>query len=159
MFLSDLAIARGLSVTFLMGAATADGLLGADQLPSAVEYVVATDDGSRGHRGFVTELVPDYLRWADQVFACGPEPMFRSLRDAIRPHRIGRKPTVQVSMERTMACGLGACLGCVVETRVNSRNGTSDGPVPVGLTAGSGAEAAGAGAAAVDAVVDAADDG
>jgi dihydroorotate dehydrogenase electron transfer subunit len=128
-FLSDLAIARGMSVTFLMGAATADGLLSAIQLPSAVEYVVATDDGSRGHRGFVTDLVPDYVRWADQVFACGPEPMFASLRDAIRPQRVGRKPTVQVSMERTMACGLGACLGCVVETRHGMQTSCVAGPI------------------------------
>jgi dihydroorotate dehydrogenase electron transfer subunit len=128
-FLSDLAVARGLSVTFLMGAATADGLLSANQLPSAVEYEVATDDGSRGHRGFVTDLLPEYVRWADQLFACGPEPMFVSLRDAIRPHRIGRKPTVQVSMERTMACGLGACLGCVVETRHGMQTSCVQGPI------------------------------
>jgi dihydroorotate dehydrogenase electron transfer subunit len=128
-FLSDLAVARGLSVTFLMGSAGEAGLLSADQLPRAVEYVVATDDGSRGHRGFITDLLPDYLRWADQIFACGPEPMFVSLRNTIHPHRIGGKPTVQVSMERTMACGLGACLGCVVETRRGMQTSCVQGPI------------------------------
>ena len=128
-FLADLAVARNLSVTFLMGAATADGLLAASELPSAVEYVVATDDGGQGHRGFVTDLVPQYLRWADQIFACGPEPMFVSLRNAVLPHRIGGKPKVQVSMERTMACGLGACLGCVVETKRGMQTSCVHGPV------------------------------
>jgi dihydroorotate dehydrogenase electron transfer subunit len=128
-FLSDLATSRDLAVTVLMGSATAEGLLTVTQLPSAVEYLVATDDGSQGHRGFVTDLVPQYVRWADQIFACGPEPMFLSLRDAVQPHRLGGKPRVQVSMERTMACGLGACLGCVVETKRGMRTSCVQGPI------------------------------
>ena len=127
--LAEEAVARGQSVTYLMGAANADGLLPAAELPEAVEYVVATDDGSRGHRGFVTDLVPAYARWADQVYTCGPEAMFRSLRNALGPHRIGGKPKVQVAMERTMACGLGACLGCVVETKHGMRTSCVDGPI------------------------------
>ncbi len=127
--LSDHALADGRNVTYLMGAATAEALLPAGQLPSDVEYVVATDDGSRGHRGFVTDLLPEYLRWADQVFACGPGPMFRSLRDVSRAHRVGGKPRVQVSVERGMACGLGACLGCVVETRQGLQTSCVQGPV------------------------------
>jgi dihydroorotate dehydrogenase electron transfer subunit len=55
--------------------------------------------------------------------------MFRSLRSALAPHRLGGKPTVQVSMERTMACGLGACLGCVVETRHGMQTSCVEGPV------------------------------
>lgn len=128
-FLSDVAIARDLNVTFLMGSATADGLLATPHFPSVVEYLVATDDGSAGHHGFVTDLVPEYVRWADQIFSCGPEPMFRSLRDAANPHRMNRKPTVQVSVERTMACGLGACLGCVVETKRGMQTSCVQGPI------------------------------
>jgi dihydroorotate dehydrogenase electron transfer subunit len=127
--LSEEAVAKGLSVTYLMGAADESGLLPASALPGQVEYVVATDDGSRGHAGFVTDLVPQYARWADQVFACGPEPMFRSLRNSLGPHRIGGKPTVQLSVERTMACGLGACLGCVVETKQGMQASCVYGPV------------------------------
>ena len=127
--LSDEAVGCGLNVTFLMGSADAAGLLAPSLLPSAVEYVVSTDDGSKGHRGFVTDLVPDYVRWADQVFACGPEPMYRSLRAAVLPHRLGGRPHVQVSMEREMACGVGACLGCVVETRHGMQTSCVQGPV------------------------------
>ncbi len=127
--LSEEAVARGLNVTFLMGSADAAGLLPAAELPNAVEYVVATDNGSKGHPGFVTDLVPNYVRWADQIFACGPEPMYRSLRAAVQPHRVGGKPQAQVSMERGMACGLGACLGCVVETRHGMQTSCVQGPV------------------------------
>jgi dihydroorotate dehydrogenase electron transfer subunit len=129
LMLSEEAVARGLNVTYLMGAASADGLLSSSQLPASVEYVVATDDGSQGHHGFVTDLAPEYARWADQVFTCGPEPMFRSLRAALSPHRIGGKPPIQVSMERSMACGVGACLGCVVETKRGMSASCVDGPV------------------------------
>lgn len=127
--LADEAIGRGLNVTFLMGAADAAGLLPAAELPSSVEYVVATDDGSRGHAGFVTDLAGDYVRWADQIFACGPESMYRSLRAAVAPLRLAGRPPVQVSMERDMACGVGACLGCVVETRRGMEPSCVQGPV------------------------------
>jgi dihydroorotate dehydrogenase electron transfer subunit len=127
--LSDEAVRRGLNVTFLMGAMNAEGLLATSFLPSAVEFVAATNDGSQGHRGFVTDLVPEYVRWADQIFACGPEPMYRSLRNAAAPLRMGRRPQIQVSMEREMACGVGACLGCVVETRHGMQTSCVQGPV------------------------------
>jgi dihydroorotate dehydrogenase electron transfer subunit len=94
-----------------------------------VEYVVATDDGSAGHWGFVTDLVANYMQWADQIFACGPGPMFQSLRTVVLQNRMGKRPSVQVSVERTMACGVGACLGCVVETKRGMRTSCVDGPV------------------------------
>lgn len=127
--LAERAVARGVAVTYLMGAMDASGLLPASALPAAVEYHVATEDGSQGHRGYVTELVADYIQWADQIYSCGPEPMFRSLRQVVRQHRVTREPRVWVSVERTMACGLGACLGCVVETRRGMRTSCVDGPV------------------------------
>jgi dihydroorotate dehydrogenase electron transfer subunit len=114
--LSDEATSVKLDVVFVMGAANEWGLLAASELPDRVEYVVATDDGSRGHRGLATEVVGDFVQWADQIYACGPEPMYRTLRAVVDPLRINRRPSIQVSVERGMACGLGACLGCVVET-------------------------------------------
>ena len=119
----------GRSVTFLMGAANASALLDASRLPAAVEYIVATDDGSRGTSGFVTDLVPGYLSWADQVFACGPDPMLRSLNTVVWRERIGRRPGVSVSVERGMACGVGACLGCVLPTRHGMQTSCVTGPV------------------------------
>ena len=91
--------------------------------------MVATEDGTAGHQGYVTDLVPNYLQWADQVFSCGPTPMFHSLRQVVLTNRIGNHPSVQVSVERTMACGVGACLGCMVETRRGMKTSCVDGPV------------------------------
>lgn len=128
LMLAEDAVRAGRQVTYLMGALNADGLLPASELPEEVEYVVATIDGSKGHTGFVTDLVPEYLTWADQVFSCGPEPMFRSLRDVVHRNRLGDRPDVQMAVERPMACGIGACLGCVVETRNGMRTACVDGP-------------------------------
>ncbi|MEJ7838419.1 MAG: dihydroorotate dehydrogenase electron transfer subunit [Thermomicrobiales bacterium] len=127
--LAEHAIRQKQSVTFLLGAMNGDGLIAASEMPQEVEYIVATNDGSQGHLGFVTDLVPNYMQWADQIFACGPEPMFQSLRSQVLKHRFGKKPEVQVSVERTMACGVGACLGCVVETKSGMVPSCTDGPV------------------------------
>jgi dihydroorotate dehydrogenase electron transfer subunit len=136
--LADEAIRDGRQVTLLFGAASAREVYPSSLLPDEVEYVVATDDGSLGHHGFVTELVADYESWADQAFACGPEPMLAALarQAATRRQRLGvaklgrkrgagkgeplgspaarRKAFLQVSMEQNMGCAVGACLGCVV---------------------------------------------
>jgi dihydroorotate dehydrogenase electron transfer subunit len=138
--LADEAIRDGRQVTLLFGAASAREVYPSSLLPDELEYVVATDDGSVGHHGFVTELVPDYEAWADQAFACGPLPMLRALAGlaATRRARMGvatlgrkrgsgkpvaagsalarRKAFLQVSMEQNMGCAVGACLGCVVKS-------------------------------------------
>jgi len=70
----------------------------------------ATDDGSLGHHGFVTDLLDEVVSKVKQVYVCGPFPMMRiaalKCRDAGVP--------CQVSLESNMACGLRACLGCAV---------------------------------------------
>jgi dihydroorotate dehydrogenase electron transfer subunit len=136
--LADEALRDGRQVTLLFGAASARDVYPSSLLPDEVEYVIATDDGSVGHRGFVTELVPEYEAWADQAFACGPAPMLAALarlaegrRQRLGVARLGRKrgagkidppgstaarrkAFLQVSMEQNMGCAVGACLGCVV---------------------------------------------
>lgn len=127
--LSDEAVSRGIDVVFIMGAADESGLLSSAELAEGIEFLAATDDGSRGHRGLATELAADYVTWSDQIFACGPEPMYRTLRAVIDPLRLNKKPPVQISVERGMACGLGACLGCVVETHHGMIASCVKGPV------------------------------
>jgi dihydroorotate dehydrogenase electron transfer subunit len=136
--LADDAIRDGRQVTLLFGAASSREVYPSTLLPDEVEYVVATDDGSLGHHGFVTELVPDYEAWADQAFACGPAGMLAALArqaqgrrgrlgvaslgrkrgggkaDAVGSAAARRKAFLQVSMEQNMGCAVGACLGCVV---------------------------------------------
>jgi len=127
--LSDEAAAKGIDVAFIMGAADESGLLAASELSDNIEYMAATDDGSRGHKGLATEVVADYVPWADQIFACGPEPMYRTLRAVVDPLRLNRRPRIQISVERGMACGLGTCLGCVVETHRGMIPSCVQGPV------------------------------
>ena len=136
--LADEAIRDGRQVTLLFGGASARDVYPSSLLPDEVEYVVATDDGSVGHHGYVTELLAEYEAWADQAFACGPLPMLRALSRlaTTRRGRLGvanlgrkrgggkpvpagsaqarRKAFLQVSMEQNMGCAVGACLGCVV---------------------------------------------
>ena len=127
--LSDEASAKGLDIVFIMGAATEAELLPGSELPGTAEYVVATDDGSRGWSGLATDLIPEYALWADQVFACGPEAMFHTLRVVVESSRLNGQPNVQISVERDMACGIGACLGCVVETSHGYATACVQGPI------------------------------
>jgi dihydroorotate dehydrogenase electron transfer subunit len=129
------ALGGGCEVVLLVGAATADYAFPADELPPEVEYGVATMDGSLGHHGFVTELLPRYLDWCDAVYACGPTPMLEAVARLTRPAAFGvagamrsRKP-VQLAMEQHMGCAMGVCLGCVVMTRSGYQRVCRDGPV------------------------------
>jgi len=102
-----------------------------------VDSVIATDDGSLGWKGFVSEPVAAWLDAmdapADQavVYACGPEPMMRAVADIC----IARDVECQVSLERHMACGMGTCQSCVCKTKSDTEQGWSyklcctDGPV------------------------------
>jgi NAD(P)H-flavin reductase len=92
-----------------------------------VEPRVATDDGSVGHHGFVTELLREAL---DEdaprtVYACGPPPML----EAVRALCGERGVAAQLAMESGMACGYGACFGCVVPTSEGYVRLCVDGPV------------------------------
>jgi dihydroorotate dehydrogenase electron transfer subunit len=89
---------------------------------------VATDDGSTGHHGPVTELLADELGRDDQaceVYACGPPGMLEAVR---RQCALLGVPA-QLAMESGMACGFGACFGCVVKTRSGYVRLCLEGPV------------------------------
>jgi dihydroorotate dehydrogenase electron transfer subunit len=75
---------------------------------------IATDDGSAGRRGFVTDLLLPWLaRPGVRLYACGPTPMFHALDRALA----GSDIPCEISVEPIMACGFGACYGCVVPAR------------------------------------------
>jgi dihydroorotate dehydrogenase electron transfer subunit len=93
----------------------------------AGEPTVVTDDGSVGRQAFVTELLREELD-ADpeaRVFACGPPPML----EAVRALCAERETPAQLALESGMACGFGACFGCVVPTREGYLRLCVDGPV------------------------------
>jgi dihydroorotate dehydrogenase electron transfer subunit len=88
---------------------------------------VATEDGSIGHRGLVTELLTDELDVAAdvEVYACGPPGML----EAVRALCSQRAVPAQLALESGMACGFGACFGCAVPTRGGYLRLCVDGPV------------------------------
>jgi dihydroorotate dehydrogenase electron transfer subunit len=92
---------------------------------------VATDDGSVGHRGIVTELLEDELDARDdddggaEVYACGPPPMLEAVRAICNDHNT----PAQLALESGMACGFGACFGCAVPTVDGYVRLCVDGPV------------------------------
>ena len=88
---------------------------------------IATDDGSRGHRGLVTELLAAELGCdaRAEVYACGPPPMLEAVRALCSEHDV----PAQLAMESGMACGYGACFGCVVPTKNGYVRLCVDGPV------------------------------
>jgi dihydroorotate dehydrogenase electron transfer subunit len=106
------------SFELLVGARTAAELVLLDRLADAgVVAHVATEDGTRGMRGLVTDLLGRRLaegsRRAARILACGPEGMLLAVREVARQHRL---PCL-LSVEAPMACGVGACLGCAVPAR------------------------------------------
>ena len=125
--LAERAIAKGKSVTLAVGAATSSLIFPSRLLPAEVEYLVATDDGSAGRKGFVTDAVPDWIRWADAVYACGPLAMMAALASRMREQTPRRRG--QVAMEERMGCSMGVCMGCVVETTKGPLRVCTDGPV------------------------------
>ncbi len=122
----------GAGAPVLLGVRDAAHAAGAELLPEAV---VATDDGSVGHPGLVTDLLSDLVRQSSQalsgrrhqveVYACGPSPML----EAVRARCAEAGVPAQLAMESGMACGFGACFGCVVPTKSGYVRLCVDGPV------------------------------
>ncbi len=105
--------AAGRPVTAIVGARTARYLAGAEELrATGVPVTVMTDDGSAGQRGLVTAPLKQLLDLGTvgEVWACGPEPMLAAVKELCA----ARNVPCFVSVERHMACGFGACLGCTV---------------------------------------------
>ncbi len=101
-------------------------------LPSAADVFLATEDGSAGFRGLVTDLFESGLKdlpGRAEIFACGPKPMLKTLAEKNRSWGY----PMQLSLEERMACGIGACQGCAVPICREGRAGylrvCRDGPV------------------------------
>lgn len=117
-----------ISQTILLGARTKDYIIGDEQLGSmGMQVKVATDDGSAGVKGYVTDLAEKYMMLSkpDYFFACGPNPMLKRVQQIAEKYGIEG----QVSLEEYMGCGVGACLACVCKTKNQYRKVCTDGPV------------------------------
>ena len=123
--------AKGKTIV-LIGAATANKILCEEELKKlGCEVRVATEDASQGFRGKVTDLFTkkilpsDIFNQSAAVYACGPKAMLTVLSKICLIKRI----PLQVSLEEFMGCGIGACLGCAIETKDGFRRVCTDGPV------------------------------
>jgi len=120
---------------FLGGRSRADLLCAADFRRAGAKVHMATEDGSCGYKGLVTELVNEYLSTPHPaprtvLYACGPHPMLAALTPIAEKYDL----PYQASLEANMACGFGACVGCVVPVKGGEGHRTyrlvcKDGPV------------------------------
>lgn len=101
-------------------------------LESAGTLFIATEDGSVGTKGNVVDAICENQIEADMMFACGPKPMLRALKD----YALEKGIPCWISMEEKMACGVGACLACVCQSKdvdshshVHNKRICKDGPV------------------------------
>jgi dihydroorotate dehydrogenase electron transfer subunit len=102
-------------VAFVGGKTRHDVLCLSDFRKARATVRVATEDGSLGHRGLVTDLLDSFLRSSvdgerSSVYACGPHPMLEAVARLAEHYRV----PCQLSLEADMACGFGACMGCVI---------------------------------------------
>jgi dihydroorotate dehydrogenase electron transfer subunit len=114
-------------IVFIVGARRRDLLLcEAELLRLGVEFRPATEDGSHGMRGLVTDILRDYLQMGAAVYSCGPTPMMRAVGDCC----IASGIPCQISVEVPMPCGVGVCMGCVLDLSDGRRvRSCTEGPV------------------------------
>jgi len=124
-FLASSANKQGHSIKILLGAQTKAQLCPEHLFQSESKLVAATEDGTAGHKGMITDLIPKYAAQPDQIFACGPLAMYRTMS---RVPKLKNK-RVQVSLEIMMGCGRGVCYGCTIKTRQGLKKVCQDGPV------------------------------
>ena len=103
-----------------------------DEFEKFSDVYVATEDGSAGTKGNVLDAIRENGLKADVIFACGPTPMLRALKAYAEEHEI----ECWLSLEEKMACGIGACLACVCQSKevdehshVHNKRICKDGPV------------------------------
>ena len=112
-------------VHFLLGGRTQDDLMLLDRFRNEGDVFITTNDGSMGEKGFVT----DHSLWTtmkiNKIYACGPMPMMKAVAKVAREKGIW----CEVSLENQMACGIGACLCCVENTKEGNLCVCKEGPV------------------------------
>jgi dihydroorotate dehydrogenase electron transfer subunit len=125
LYLGDTLKQIGFAPMFLLGARTREDVLQADAFRQRGVVHVTTEDGSLGEKGLVTDHSILRNEQFDHLYVCGPKPMMVAVA------RYARRAGVpcEVSLENTMACGIGACLCCVERTKTGHACVCTEGPV------------------------------
>lgn len=116
---------KGHKITFLLGGRTKNDLLQLDEFKKYGDIHVTTEDGSHGECGFVTQHTILEKETFDFIYTCGPTPMMQAVARYAHEHHI----ECEVSLENKMACGVGACLCCVTDTKEGHKCVCTEGPV------------------------------
>jgi dihydroorotate dehydrogenase electron transfer subunit len=135
--LADALRTRGCRIDAVLGASTGDRLFGAlDAKRMAASVAFTTDDGTYGEKGRVSDVLPEVIERvkADVVYACGPMAMLQAVQSVASAAYDGAGIPTQLSVEESMACGIGVCMTCVLpiigndgQTRMS--RSCADGPV------------------------------
>jgi dihydroorotate dehydrogenase electron transfer subunit len=128
MLLAKQLISLGASPVCAFGAKTESELLLIDEFSRLCPVHISTDDGSKGIKGFVSDLPlfsPSELSSFSSVMVCGPTPMMKAVNNRVASSSID----CFVSLETMMACGIGVCLCCVTDTQEGNLRVCTDGPV------------------------------
>jgi len=119
-------------ILFFYGARRSEEILCLNELHAmGIAPAISTDDGTSGHKGVVTDLVEEFLSSVRttssdySLYSCGPKPMLIGILRIAKKYNI----TAHVALEESMACGVGACLGCVVKTVEGYKRVCKEGPV------------------------------
>ncbi len=125
--LSDVLKKKNLKLIVLYGARNKEYVPSTKELKDNECHVhIATDDGSKGKKGFVSSLFKHIpLDPSTYIYTCGPRPMMASVQDFAKKY--GLKG--EASLEEVMACGVGTCLGCATKTTGGYKTVCHDGPV------------------------------
>ena len=126
-FLAQSALGEGKMVKLLIGARTKNCLYPRKLLPEGIETFVTTEDGSEGRSGKLTDIIGEYVDWADQIYTCGPRAMYQTIAE--QSGQWASPKPVQVSLEVRLGCGIGACYGCSIKTKNGMKKVCQDGPV------------------------------
>ena len=129
-FLVSSALSLNKSVILLIGARYKEGIYPKEQLPSQVEVISVIENDTidnQDKRRLVTNILSQYVDWADQIFACGPQAMYEEI-DRQRVTWQKEKP-IAISLEVRMGCGFGVCYGCSIKTKLGMKRVCKEGPV------------------------------
>ena len=125
LYLGERLVKNGHKPTFLLGARSDKDLLQLEEFAKYGEVYTTTEDGSHGEKGYVTQhSILNKVRF-EQIYTCGPKPMMMAVAKYAKSNQI----ECEVSLENTMACGIGACLCCVENTTEGHLCVCKEGPV------------------------------
>lgn len=116
------------NVTYIYGSRNKEYIYEQNKFESAVDkFILTTDDGSSGQKGFVTDAAEELLKSEnyDNLYTCGPTPMMEAVMKVFSSTNI----TCEASLENYFGCGIGVCSGCTVQTTNGQKRACIDGPV------------------------------